>query len=339
MYRPRLLPSALVAALALAACEGSETDTLERVRSVAMSEPLVLGGGGQSQYIIVLDATGYLIGEPGLRFFRRNYAYSGPAIEEAGTLFSGVGFPPASDAYYSGYGAAFVIGGAVQLVDYMGTPTDDGWIAPSALGVTRAVVHGGDVLTTDGAAIQLVARMEGGPVKVDEFTASSPVTGLLGFPEGFIAFTQGGYIFVDTNAYPHTITEHADPVIRRFQRCYPSDNAHQAMVAGPSSYVGQSRVARLDLADPEFPTIVGAADVEGEYGAFAWDGYETSVLETQGEPGAGLYQGYRLVESSSGFTAAPISLPQWFGGEAHLAAHWGMLFALDPEGMGVYVIH
>lgn len=332
----RLIP--LVTLLALAGCDGSDTDRLERVQTVSMNQPLVLGGGGQTEYFGVIDAGGEADGLPGVRFYWHNYLEAEP-IQKMETLSMTVS--TASDAYLGGTGAVFAVGGSILLARWYPIAFE-GWLSPSMIGVERAVRRGSVVLTSDGASIQLVFLTSDGPVKVGEYTAMQPVTGLLADPQYFLAFTAGGYIFVEPNentALPPAFTEVADPVLRRFRRCYPSDSAHQAVCAGPSIYEGRSRVARLDLSNPEAPSILKVVELDGEYGAFAWDGFETSVVETRGEPGAGLYQGYRLHEDESGFAAAPISLPQWFGSEAHLAAHQGMLFALEPGGAGVYVIH
>jgi hypothetical protein len=344
MNRFRLVPAVLAAALALSGCEGSETDRLERVQLVPASGPHLLAGGGASPYVAFVDASGDAIGENRFRLFRHDGA-SPDALVEIGGLYP-ADSPSFSDLSVSGDTAVLIseswgLAHVISLGDDFPALRWEGGV--TSLQPTLAVAEGRWLLCAGstpegGTGLALVdLDAEGAEAEVGALATVAPVTGLL-FTQGqFLAFTEAGYVHVAPDATSPVFTEHVDASIRGFRMAFADGKL--ALVAGPSIYQGQSRVARLDLSIPDSPVVLRFGDFAGEYGAFAWDGGDVSVLEAKGAPGAGLYQGHRIVEQDAGFAAATVSLPQWFGSERHVAAHAGRLFALDTAGMSVYRIH
>ncbi len=125
-------------------------------------------------------------------------------------------------------------------------------------------------------------------------------------------------------------------VLRNFRGVYP-DGA-EAIVAGPSTTLGKSRVARLDLTSPAAPVVVRSDEIAAPFGFFAWDGETTSIVAAAGVGATPVHEGYVVHEEGGAFTSAGIPLPQHFGTANPIAAHADRLFALSDFGFGMYRI-
>jgi hypothetical protein len=192
------------------------------------------------------------------------------------------------------------------------------------------------VLAASGSTLTLVDRSA--PSTRTTATAPAEVTCLLATQGSFLAFTANGYVHVVPGDVPAFVaTAHA--AIRGFRAGF-ADGA-EAMVAGPATTIGRSRVARLDLSNPAAPAVLRSHDVDGEFGSFAWDGGDTSVVgivthtDPYWEPTVGIEEGWVVHEADGAFTSVGTPLPTWQPLPA-MAAHAGYLFALSGAGFGFY---
>lgn len=138
---------------------------------------------------------------------------------------------------------------------------------------TRAVASGRWLLYAQGRSLSvrdLESRDAGFPTVGEPMEAGAPVTGLAAALDGFYVFTSAGFGHVsmagDVPAYQHV----ASDTLRLFSKAYL--HGEKLYAGGPSPYLGKVRVARIDVSSSAAPALEAFADVEADYGDFAYDG-------------------------------------------------------------------
>jgi hypothetical protein len=219
----------------------------------------------------------------------------------------------------------------VTLIDFSG-PSLEVTTATLDIAPDHVVAEGGWLLASETVTLQLVSLAQ--PAVRFSFTAGDRVTALLPVSGSFLAFTATGYAHVEPDVTTPTFSSTTDGSVRGFERGFVDGLG--ALVAGPSSTLGRSRIARLDLSTPGSPVIVGGTEVDRNFSTFTWNGGDTSILEIEDEAGDGTYEGYLVREQDGQFESTGIALPLWLDGSVpHIAAHGDRLFVMElgPEAM------
>jgi hypothetical protein len=194
----------------------------------------------------------------------------------------------------------------------------------TGLTIEHGVAEGRWLLVADGASLELVDRDE--PTSRFAFSAAAPVTGLLSTHGEFLAFTTAGYVRVEPDPVAPVFTESIDTEIRGFASgCL---DGTRALVAGPSPIFGRSRVASLDLGDPESPALAADLDVAGNYGGLAANPGGTSLLELREDDSSGSFEGYLIDPGPEHLTATGVALPLWMYGRPRSFLHADRLYLL-----------
>ncbi len=317
-----------VAALALAACQGSDPQPLEPISLDPRGGPesLVDGGGGAS--LVGYTSSG-ASAPSGLRLVRAG-AGGGPAVLVGDVVFPGGG--PITRLRVSDEAAAVIVDGAVWLVDPT-SPALSTEPIPASAGASDLAVRGRWVALAVDHGLVLVDRQA--PLVPFQQAASSTPAALLVTPTGFLAFTAAGYLVVDTTGATPSFTEVTDPGLSGLQAGRAAGG--DAVVAGPGSGPDRTRVLWLDLADPAAPAVTRAEEVPGAFVALAWDGGDGAVVAIHGAGDdarlGSFHQGYLLRGAAGGPAAAGIPLPFWSLSPQPLAAKDGQLFAAQAGGV------
>jgi hypothetical protein len=228
--------------------------------------------------------------------------------------------------------AAVNVNGVVRVVDLSGPSLSIE--ALPALGDADALALAGRwVLAAAGNDLVVVSR--DAPDATTTYSAAATPTALLATQGSFLAFTATGYVAVDPTSATTIFREVSDPALANVRDAQAGGAT--AVVAGPSSTFGRSRVLRLDLTDPAAPAIVRGHEVPGTYVTFAWDGTSTSVVAVHGDgDGADplrFHEGYVVREGADGFSDAGVPLTFWSESGEPLAAHADRLFAVEARGL------
>lgn len=311
----------LVVVLILGACRGSDPYPFELIRSESFYSPPwpLLAGGGPSDVIGYTYWNGY--GSTILQLARHD-----PGDPDALIDLGTVTYPGTLGCLaISGTRAVLGCGSTVTVVDFSGSGPA---VASITLGLAadHVVAEGRWLLAAAGEMLELVDLDQ--PTSHFAYTASAPVTSILPAQGDFLSFTSAGYVHVAPDAMGPAFTETLDATLRSFEAGFT--DGLEAVVAGPSAAVGQSRIARLDLSSLAAPVLLRSAQFAGTYGAFAWDGAGTSILEILGSAGTGIYEGYLIRERDDGFTGTGVPIPNWWPGiPTHVAARAGHLFIMN----------
>jgi hypothetical protein len=311
----------------LPGCRGSDPQPLELISLDPFGDQasLVAGGGASS----IVGHTGTSGGSPILRLERHDRTSPDRLTLLGDVRFAGGG--AITRLVVTDEAAAVNVGGVVKVVDLTvpALPIE----TLDVLGDASALAVGGSrVLAVAGGDLVLVDR--GAPVVTAQFTPAAEPTCLVAAGGVFLAFTADGYVLVDPSSAT-TFAEVTDPTLAGVRDA--SADGASALVAGPASSPGRSRILRLDLSNPAAPAVVRGHEVPGAYVAFAWDGGSTAVIAVHGsgdgaDPRA-FHEGWVVREGAGGFADEGVPLTFWSETSQPLAAHVDRLFAVEAQGL------
>jgi hypothetical protein len=284
-----------------------------------------------------------------------------PADPDILVELAAVAAPVPSALGLSATRAALLSGRDVVVVDQTTSPPVSVAVTLSPLPLAAcwapAVVADGDwLLGSNGGSLELV-QLSAPATRYAYAVRFGCATALLATPGAFIAFTTRGWVVVrpDRAAAGQPFSETTSNLLGTVRGAFAA--GAQAMLAGEGAG-GGSWVARVDLTGFELG-VMSRIELDLPFGAFAWDGRATSVLQGLEAP-VGASQrygdGYVVREVGLGFRASPVALPAWGGSGCgvsssgqvlcdvvprdHLAAVEGRLYALTgpPYAAGWYAI-
>ncbi len=339
--------AALSAVVLVAACsqhgDVSAAGELRKLRTIPFENLQLVTGGGPGDVLGVVytdssSAGAYDGFRATLHTYRRDPAFPDDLVD-LGDTYLGV-----DTLYHRTVDAAITPDWATVTLNY--NESAAGWVALVSLAgdtpslaatiplnptLDAAVASGRWLLVAAGAELGLFDLADAAhPALVPvPFVASSPVTALVPVPDGFLAFTAGGYVAVRPDPVAPEFVQATDPVLRNFRRAIPDRG--ELVLAGPSLLAGKSRVVRAALSSG-VPALLHSTEFEGNFVELAFDGGGAAVLQTQ-DASRTLVRVLR--EREGGFDERSSSAAPGFGGPGRLAARSGAVCAADPVGGGM----
>ena len=201
----------------------------------------------------------------------------------------------------------------------------------------HAVASGRWLLVSAGNEISLIDLEAVSFPIVKVFDIGTLATCLVPVSGGFLVFTNAGYGRVVADPVAPTYAPTADAALRAFRKAHVYGT--RAHVAGPSPFAGKTRVARIDVGNPDAPSVEASVDVDGSLGLFAYDGAGTYVLSFptwlmwERTPARTVWIADGAGLSVAGERSVAGLMPSDVD---NLHLRGGTMYALTPGGIGLY---
>jgi len=251
-----------LAGLLLAACDDNSTGpapeaTLSRLGSVQVDN--IQGTSGYDSVVVTFDGTW-------LKFFTPRHGFPNELIVRDSVSLAG----------------AFTLSHLTAIPQWVLVSALEGvsmvpLFAPRSLSLqimtpgtaeSRAMVTGNNLLITDGTGLELYdITALASPNLIDTATSGATVRGIAPLTDAFFLFTDSGYAVLDVSDTANvTLTETNDSVLNRFS--FTDVDGDTLYAAGPDATPATSKLAVLNVANPDTPLVIDTAFVQGEFTAY-----------------------------------------------------------------------
>jgi hypothetical protein len=160
-----------------------------------------------------------------------------------------------------------------------------------------AVANQSYLLVSNGTSLKIYEISTGNLMA--DFSIVSEVSSAVALNNGFFVITGNGYVVVDTSD-PSSIdyNSYSNDDIKGSEKSYLYGN--MLYIAGPSKYVGKTKIAKVDITNPLSPVMVLLKDdINKTYMDFSYDTDGSYYLVTGTEIIKYIESGNRLVFDSS----------------------------------------